>query len=132
MNPSATRPALSLSESQLRGLKHSQAGSDELLTGGGQFCADLQRPGDAHLCFVRSPHAHARILAIDAVSALLMPGVLAVWSGEDLQAKGVLPMALVTGMQRADGSAAMSAPRHVLAHERVRHVGEACPAWWTR
>jgi carbon-monoxide dehydrogenase large subunit len=55
-----------------------------LLTGRGRYVDDIDVPGALHACFVRSPHAHARILGIDAQAALEMPGVVAVVTGADL------------------------------------------------
>jgi carbon-monoxide dehydrogenase large subunit len=55
-----------------------------LLTGQGCFVDDLSVPGALHACFVRSPHAHARIKRIDTESALNMPGVVGVFTGHDL------------------------------------------------
>lgn len=55
-----------------------------LLTGHGRYVDDIEVPGALHACFVRSPHAHARIVAIDAEAALAMPGVVAVFTGHDL------------------------------------------------
>ena len=55
-----------------------------LLTGQGRFVDDVEVPGVLHACFVRSPHAHARILAIDVQTACNMPGVVAVFTGQDL------------------------------------------------
>jgi aerobic carbon-monoxide dehydrogenase large subunit len=55
-----------------------------LLTGHGRYVDDVEIPGALHACFVRSPHAHARIVSIDATEALAMPGVLAVVTGRDL------------------------------------------------
>jgi carbon-monoxide dehydrogenase large subunit len=55
-----------------------------LLTGHGRYVDDVEVPGALHACFVRSPHAHARILAINAQAALDMPGVVAVFTGADL------------------------------------------------
>ncbi len=55
-----------------------------LLTGQGRFVDDVEVPGALHACFVRSPHAHARILAIDVQTACNMPGVVAVFTGQDL------------------------------------------------
>ena len=45
------------------------------LTGKGRYTADVQRPGQTHAYFVRSPHAHARIRSVDASAAKAMPGV---------------------------------------------------------
>ena len=55
-----------------------------LLTGAGTFVDDITRPGMLHACFVRSPHARARIVAIDASAALEIPGVHAVFTAADL------------------------------------------------
>jgi CO/xanthine dehydrogenase Mo-binding subunit len=55
------------------------------LTGRGTYVADIERPGMTFGVFVRSPHAHARIRAIDSAAALALPGVLAVLTGEDIK-----------------------------------------------
>ena len=55
-----------------------------LLTGRGRFVDDISLPGALHACFVRSPHAHARIRAIDPSTARSMPGVHAVLTAADL------------------------------------------------
>ena len=55
-----------------------------LLTGRGRFVDDIKLPGTLHACFVRSPHAHARIRSIDAAAARAMPGVHAVLTADDL------------------------------------------------
>src|SRR5919202_6311446 len=59
------------------------------VTGQGRYVDDFNRPGQTHAVFVRSPHAHARIVSIDVFAARAMPGVLAVLTGEDLKADGV-------------------------------------------
>jgi carbon-monoxide dehydrogenase large subunit len=66
-----------------------------LLTGRGRFVDDVMLPGTLHACFVRSPHAHARIRSIDAAAARAMPGVHAVLTADDLpprMATGQIPM----------------------------------------
>lgn len=55
-----------------------------LLTGRGRYIDDIVVPGALHACFVRSPHAHARIAAIDTAAALAMPGVVAIFTGRDI------------------------------------------------
>ena len=100
-----------------------------LVSGRGQYTDDLAREGLAHLVFVRSPHARARIVSIDAEPARAVAGVLAVYTGADLVAAGVKPMAAPPPVfKRPDGSAAATAPRRALAHEEVRYVGEAVAA----
>jgi len=56
------------------------------LTGHGRYLDDIEIPGALHACFVRSPHAHARIVSIDLDAARAMPGVVAVVTGRELAA----------------------------------------------
>ena len=56
-----------------------------LLCGQGRFVDDIRLPGLLHAAFVRSPHAHARIVAIDTAAAAALPGVHAVYSYGDLR-----------------------------------------------
>lgn len=101
---------------------------DALLAGAGQFTDDVTQPEQAALFFVRSPYPHARIVAVDSTAALAMPGVLKIVTGADLAAAGVKPIPGSSGFPRADGSPGVSPVRRVLAHERVRFVGEAVAA----
>jgi carbon-monoxide dehydrogenase large subunit len=99
-----------------------------LVAGAGRFVEDVNLPGQAHLCFVRSPYPHARIVSIDATGALEMPGVVAVVTGAQLVEAGVRPLPASQNFKRPDGQAPTSPPRRVLAHETVRFVGEAVAA----
>ncbi len=99
-----------------------------LLTGAGRFTDDISLPGQLHLCFLRSPHAHARILSIDTSTARAMPGVAAVLTGADLLAAGVNAQEVTSAFKRPDGSEAATPFRPALAQERVRFVGEAVAA----
>ena len=100
-----------------------------LVSGHGQYTDDIAREGLAHLVFLRSPHARARILSIDVEPARAVPGVLAVYTGADLVAAGVRPMAAPPPVfKRPDGSPGATAPRLALAHDEVRYVGEAVAA----
>jgi aerobic carbon-monoxide dehydrogenase large subunit len=63
-----------------------------LLVGGGCYSDDVNLPGQAYACFVRSPHAHARIGRIDTGAAVATPGVIGVLTGEDAAADGVKPL----------------------------------------
>ncbi|GCL64379.1 xanthine dehydrogenase family protein molybdopterin-binding subunit [Pseudaquabacterium pictum] len=98
-----------------------------LVTGQGRYTDDETLPGQTHLVFLRSPYAHADITGIDTSAALAMPGVVAVYTGADLAAAGVKPMAGVP-FPRPDGKPGATAPRRALAHGRVRFVGEAVAA----
>ena len=87
-----------------------------LLSGRGRFGDDLPVPhGTLHAHVIRSPHAHAKILRIEAAAALALPGVAAVIAGEDVR-KLTDPFLI-----------ALKRPVHqwALAVERVRYVGEA-------
>jgi carbon-monoxide dehydrogenase large subunit len=55
-----------------------------LLTGHGRYVDDIEVPGALHACFVRSPHAHARIVSINSEAAAQMPGVVAIVTGHEL------------------------------------------------
>ncbi len=101
---------------------------DALLTGRGRFVDDCGGADLAHLVFVRSPHAHATITAIDGAAATAMPGVLAVLTGAELVAAGVKPLPHSTDFKRADGSPGLAPPQHALAVDVVRYVGEAVAA----
>jgi aerobic carbon-monoxide dehydrogenase large subunit len=60
-----------------------------LLTGKGRFTDDLNLPGQSYASILRSPHAHAKLRAIDTSAARNAPGVLAVLTGADYVAEGV-------------------------------------------
>src|SRR5215469_3953187 len=93
-----------------------------LVTGRGCYSDDFNLPGQAYGAVVRSPHAHARIHAIDVSAAQAMPGVLAVLIGEDARADGLsrIPHLAAPGtppevvLQNRDGSPVPAAPHHVL------------------
>ena len=99
-----------------------------LVAGQGQFTDDVTLPGQTHLVFLRSPQAHARIVAVDTADALAVPGVIAVITGADLLRAGVKPMAAGVPFGRPDGTPFATSERFVIAHDRVRHVGEAVAA----
>jgi len=99
-----------------------------LVAGRGQFTDDVVLPGQTWLAFHRSSMAHARIIAVDTSTAAAMPGVLAVFTGAELVAAGVKPIANAAPFRRGDGSPTATPPRRALAHEFVRHVGEPVAA----
>ncbi len=99
-----------------------------LLLGGGRFTDDINLPNQAHARILHSPHAHARIVSIDAGEALAAPGVLAVYTGADVAADGLgnLPclVPFMLPLKRPDGSPMFVPPRPALARDRVRFVGD--------
>ena len=105
-----------------------------LLTGRGVYSDDFNLPGQAYACFVRSPHAHARIVRLDTAPGLKVPGVITVLTGADVAADGLhsIPHRPVPAnpyepqLHNRDGSAHFVAPHPPLPTDgRVRLVGEA-------
>ncbi len=96
-----------------------------LTTGAGNFIDDVNLPDQAFAVFVRSPHAHARINAIETDTALSLPGVLAIYTIEDLLAEDIGNVPCLGVVKNIDGSACVAPPRPALAQHRVRHVGDA-------
>ena len=96
-----------------------------LLRGEGRFVNDLVLPGMAHIAYVRSPHARARIRALDAAAALGAPGVLGVFTVADLERDGLGTTAPTIKRTRPDGKPGFWRPHPGLAKDLVRHVGEA-------
>ena len=98
---------------------------DELVRGHGRYTSDIHLEGELHAVFVRSPVAHARIRHLDTAMARTMPGVQAVFTGQDVVQAGlgtIRPMAVFNGR---DGLPMKQAGIPVLADDVVRHVGEA-------
>ncbi|MGH7091113.1 MAG: xanthine dehydrogenase family protein molybdopterin-binding subunit, partial [Stellaceae bacterium] len=95
-----------------------------LLRGEGRYCDDVRALGAARAHAVRSPHAHARIVSIDATAARAAPGVLRVLTGEDAAVKALGRQSPRMPRKRRDGSPGFIAPQPALADGRVRYVGE--------
>ena len=100
----------------------------KFLRGQGRYVADIALPGELHCVLVRSPHAHARIRRIDSAKAAAPPGVVAVFTGADMAADKVGPMAPLWAIRTADGKPMAEPPRWALARDTVRHVGEPVAA----
>jgi carbon-monoxide dehydrogenase large subunit len=104
-----------------------------LLRGQGRFTDDISLPGQAYAAMVRSPHPHARIVAIDAGPALRLAGVLGVFTGADLAADGLgpIPHSPVPSnrhdlrLRGPGGGEIFVGPHLLLPADRARHVGEA-------
>jgi len=95
-----------------------------LLKGEGRYLNDVNLPGQAHAVVLRSPHAHARIRAIDVDRALKAPGVLAVYTGADVERDGLGTMKMTLRRKRPDGTPMFAPPHRGLSQERVRYVGD--------
>jgi len=94
-----------------------------LITGRSRYVDDIVLPGTHYVAFVRSPEAHAKITNIDASAALALPGIVAVFTGDDLDSGGPLPIGWVPpGVE-------VRSPEHwPLAKGAVRHVGDPVAA----
>ncbi|MGY4403688.1 xanthine dehydrogenase family protein molybdopterin-binding subunit [Bradyrhizobium sp. USDA 3315] len=120
MNDQTTRIPVSR-QREKPGQKTKWIGSDmkrvedpRLLTGQGRYADDVSLPGMLHAATLSSPHAHARIISIDASAARALPGVVAVMTGEDVaRSTGPLPCFSNPPVEQ-----------RCVAVDRVRHVGE--------
>ena len=91
-----------------------------LLTGHTNFTDEIRLPGMLHMALLRSPHAHARITSIDASAAMEQPGVVAVFTGEDLAEEWVI--GIPTGWPVTED---IKIPDHwPLARGEVNHAGD--------
>ena len=95
-----------------------------LLTGEAKFTNDLNLPGALHLSILRSPHAHAKIVSIDTAAAKASPGVVAVYTGAELQSQWAGPMPCAWPV-----TPDMKNPPHFpLAASKVCYVGDGVVA----
>lgn len=100
-----------------------------LVTGRGRFTDDINLANQAYMAVVRSPHAHARLTAIEPAAAGAAPGVLCVLTAVDLTADGVagIPSHVRSAgfeFKNHDGTTMPDPPYPLLAEDRVRYVGE--------
>jgi carbon-monoxide dehydrogenase large subunit len=94
------------------------------ITGKGKYVDDINRPGQTHAYFLRSPHAHATINSIDLSQASASPGVVAIYTGEDIAADKVGGLICGWMIHSKDGSPMKAGAHPVLAHGKVRYVGD--------
>ncbi|HVY15438.1 MAG TPA: xanthine dehydrogenase family protein molybdopterin-binding subunit [Rhodopila sp.] len=95
-----------------------------LLKGAGRYTDDIVLPGMLHGVILRSPHAVARITALDTREAAKLPGVRGVYTAADLKAEGLGPLPCAALVQNRDGTPQAAPPHPVLAEGMVRHVGD--------
>ena len=94
------------------------------ITGKGRYVDDINRPGQAYAYFLRSPHAHATIDKIDASAALKSPGVVAIFTGDDIAADKVGGLICGWIIHSKDGSPMNVGGHPSLAQGAVRYVGD--------
>jgi carbon-monoxide dehydrogenase large subunit len=97
-----------------------------LITGGGQYTDDINRPNQLYIRLLRSPYAHGLITELDVSEALTRPGVKAVYTAKDIEHLGGLPCR--AALKNAQGEPAFIPHRPILADDRVLFVGQAVAA----
>jgi len=123
------------------GGRHRKLGAMERMRGVARYTDDLRLPRMLHAKILRSPHAHARILSIDASRALGMPGVIAVITGSDMPTPyGVIPwttdenaLAIEKALYVGDGVACVAAESEELALRALKGIEveyEVLPAYF--
>ncbi len=98
------------------------------LTGKGRYVADFLPAGTCYISFVRSPHAHARIVRVSTAEASSKPGVLAVLTARDAKEFGIGGLPIVSPVVSRDGSNMVEKLRPVITDDKVRHVGDIVAA----
>ena len=102
---------------------HGRVEDDVLVRGHGRYVADAPLPNQAYACFVRSPHAFARVVSVDTSGATGMPGVIAVLTAADMD--GIGNISRHPPLPGRDGAKLIVTNRPALAKDRVLHIGEA-------
>jgi len=101
-----------------------QRSEARFLTGQGRYLANQPAPGAAQAVFLRSPIAHGRIISCDTQQARAMPGVLDIITSDHVKRDGLGTLPCLADIALDETWSAFLPPRHLLATERVRHVGE--------
>jgi carbon-monoxide dehydrogenase large subunit len=94
------------------------------ITGKGRYTDDINLRHQAYAVFVRSPHAHAQIRKIDTKKAAAAPGVIGVFTGDDVKKDGVGGLICGWTIHSRDGSPMNAGPHPILADGKVRYVGD--------
>jgi aerobic carbon-monoxide dehydrogenase large subunit len=93
------------------------------LVGAGQYTDDINLANQTYAVFVRSPHAHAKLVSIDLKAAEAMPGVVKIFTGKDVEGKmNGLPCGWL--INNPDGTPMKEPPHPILAQGKVRYVGD--------
>ena len=106
------------------GVAYARTEDHRLITGQGQYTADVHYPGTLHLHVIRSMHAHARIVRMDLSAVAAAPGVRWVMSADDIDQHGGQDLPNAVSVKDRHGEAQRVARMPVLARDRVRFVGQ--------
>ena len=94
-----------------------------LLTGKGRYTDDIVLPGQAYMAFVRSPHAHADVVSVDFADAAAAPGVLGVFTGDDLARDGIGTLPNRFPLKQSNGEPLVTPPRPALPGRACAFTG---------
>ncbi len=114
LNPDTDSPA----RGRFVGQSVKRVEDQRLLTGNGTYVADVSPEGVVHATFFRSPYAHAQILSIDLIAGLALDGVIAIYTGDDME-RLTNPFAPLASLANQ-----YTPVFYGLATDRVRHVGD--------
>ncbi len=103
-----------------------------LLRGEGRYTDDLSLPGQAYGVMVRSQYGHGILNGVDTTEAATLPGVLAIYTGHDLEAAGLGPMPVSVGQKNRDGSPARLPKQPVMRPTRCASLATQWPSSWQR
>jgi carbon-monoxide dehydrogenase large subunit len=95
------------------------------LTGKGRYTDDIKLPGMTYACMVRSPHAHATIKSVEIAAASAMPGVVKIYTGQDIADSGVNGVPCGWQVNFRNGETMKEPPHPLLVLDKVLHVGDA-------
>ena len=115
---------MSANPSTQSGVAYARTEDHRLITGQGQYTADVQYPGMLHLHVIRSMHAHARILRLDLSAVAAAPGVRWVMTAQDIEANGGQDLPNAVSVKDRHGEPQRVVRMPVLAHDTVRFVGQ--------
>jgi carbon-monoxide dehydrogenase large subunit len=101
---------------------------NRLVTGGGRYVDDVRRPDELAMVFLRSPVAAGRIASLDSAAALEMPGVVGVFTGQDLQADGIGVLRSGIKVERPGGDPMLETDCPLLATDHVQFAGDPVAA----
>lgn len=112
-------------ESEAVGASPPRKEDRRFLIGRGKYTADVVLPNQKYAVFVRSNRAHAKLESIDICAAKRLPGVIDIFTGEDVAADGLKGLSSAWQIHSRDGSPMKAVQRPLLAIEKVRFVGDA-------
>lgn len=97
---------------------------NRFIKGQGKYTDDFNVPNQTYACFVRSPHAHARIKSVDTSAAEAMRGVVKVFTGKDIANAGIVGSICGWQVNFKNGDKMKEPPHPILVADKVRHVGD--------